>query len=288
MRKNLSMTVLPSLLCLWCGLPLNAIEIVRNGKPTAVIVVPDEPLPVVSFAAEEFQYHIDRATGARLLIVKESEKPVDRPIVFLGACRATADAGINTAELAPNGFILKTIESHFFLVGDDSDGPPAWVLHNNRTRVGTLFAAYEFLEKHLQIRWLWPGKLGEVIPHHTNIVVDAWNQTGEPPFIHSRWRDGGSVVAGTEGWSSNKMRSRFLAEQGKWLRRNRFAMGVNMDMAHAFTQWWDRHKDDHPQYFNLLPDGTRRSDPHYHGGAPHLISMCVSEPKFHRAIVENW
>jgi len=268
--------------------PAYAMDLVRDGQATATVVVPDNALPVVTFAAEELVYHLQRATGAKLPIAKESEKPTDGALVFIGGCQATVEAGIGTADLPPNGLILKLVGDRFFLVGDDSDGPPAWILHNNRTRVGTMFAVYEFLEKHLQARWLWPGELGEVIPHRTDIVVDAWDQTGAPAFIHTRWRDGGLAVAGTVGWSSGRARSRFLSEQGKWLRRNRFAMGVNMDMAHAFTGWWDRHKDDHLEYFNLLPDGTRRSDPFYHGGASQLISMCVSEPGFHKAIVENW
>ncbi|MBC8872221.1 MAG: hypothetical protein H8E44_22545, partial [Planctomycetes bacterium] len=273
---------------LYSPAPLTAMDLARDEQATATVVVPDNALSVVTFAADELVYHVERATGARLPIAKESERPKNGNLVFIGGCRATAEAGINTAGLPPNGFILRLASDRFFLVGDDSDGPAAWILHNNRTRVGTLFAVYEFLEKHLQCRWLWPGELGEVVPSRTDIVVDAWDQTGAPAFIHTRWRDGGLAVAGTDGWSSPRARSHFLSEQGKWLRRNRFAMGVNMDMAHAFTEWWDRHKDDHPEYFNLLPDGTRRSDPNYHGGASRLISMCVSEPGFHKAIVENW
>jgi hypothetical protein len=30
--------------------------------------------------------------------------------------------------------------------------------------VGTLFGVYEFLERQLRVRWLWPGKLGEAFP----------------------------------------------------------------------------------------------------------------------------
>ena len=267
---------------------VSALDVVRSGKATAVIVVPDDGLPVAVFAAEELQYHVERATGATLPIVRESTKPEAGALVFIGGCQATAGAGIDAAALPPNGYVLKLLGNRFFLAGDDSDGPPAWVLHSNRTRVGTLFAVYEFLEKRLQVRWLWPGALGEVIPRRADIVIESWDQAGAPAFIHTRWRDGGRALAGTEGWSSDEVRSRFLSEQGKWLRRNRFAMGVNMDMAHAFTRWWEWHKDDHPEYFNLLPDGTRRPDPTYHGGAPQLISMCVSEPGLHQAIVAHW
>ncbi len=279
---------LPSLFLLGLALPVHGLDLVRGGKARAVIVVPEAALPAVRFAAEELRYHIERSTGADLPVVREGEASAGDPAVFLGACRATAAAGIGTAELPPNGFILKRIGNRFFLVGDDSDGPAAWILHNNRTRVGTLFAVYEFLETHLGVRWLWPGPLGEVIPRRRDIVVESRDQTGAPAFIHTRWRDGARTVAGTAGWADPKNRSRFLSEQGKWLRRNRFAMGVNMDMAHAFTRWWERHKDDHREYFNLLPDGTRRPDPTYQGGSPHLIAMCVSDPGFHRAIVKNW
>ena len=33
-----------------------------------------------------------------------------------------------------------------YLAGDDTDGPAAWILHNNRTRVGTMFAVYDLLD----------------------------------------------------------------------------------------------------------------------------------------------
>jgi len=265
-----------------------ALDIARDGQPAATIVVPDEPLPVVEYAAEELRYHVARATGAELPVVSEGEEPAPGNLIFLGASRAAAEAGLAAEGLPPNGFILKLIGERFFLLGDDSDGPPAWVLHNNRTRVGTLFAVYEFLEKHLQVRWLWPGELGEVIPRRADLSVDAWDQTGQPAFVHTRWRDGGPAIAGTQGWSSPEARSRFISEQGQWLRRHRFALGLNMDIRHAFTRWWEQQGEAHPEYFNLLPDGTRRPDPTYHGGAPTLISMSVGEPTFHRAIVEHW
>mgnify|MGYP001084516112 CR=1 FL=1 len=38
----------------------------------------------------------------------------------------------------------------------------------------------------------------------------------------------------------------------------------------------------------MLPDGTRRSDPMYHGGASRLISMSVGNADFQRAMVERW
>lgn len=265
-----------------------ALDLVRTGKAETVIVIPASPLPVVKFAAEELQYHVERATGAKLPIVTESDAVSAGGCVYLGACEATSRAGVRTGNLEPNAYLIRIAGGNLYLAGDDSDGPATGTLTNNSTRVGTLFAVYNFLEEQLHVRWLWPGESGEVIPQCTNLIVTNWNSTGKPSFVHARWRDGGVYMGSPNGWSSGKARDAFAREQSKWLRRHRFARGMNLDAAHAFTTWWERCKDSHLEYFNVLPDGSRRPDPTYHRGEPSLVSMCVSEPAFHRAIVEHW
>ncbi len=265
-----------------------ALDLVTTNQPQTAIVIPDNATQVVRFAAEELQYHIKRASGAELPIVNESQNSTAEGLVYLGPCKKTAQTNIVSEQLPPNGFVIKLIDSNLFLVGDDSAGQPMGILHNNRTRVGTLFAVYEFLEKHLDVRWLWPGKLGEVIPEQADIRVEAWDQIGGPRLIHTRWRDGSFIVASTLGWTNPAARSKYLHDQSVWLRRHRFAMGANLDMHHAFTSWYEKYGKTHPEYFNLLPDNTRRSDPTYGNGASRLIGMCVAEPRLHKAIVEHW
>ena len=255
-----------------------AFDLARAGQPVATLVVPDEALPVVTAAAVELQYHVARASGATLPIVKESAGTAPSGLVFLGPCQATLALGLRLEQLQPNGYFARSANGNLYLIGDDSAGDVFWVQHGNRTRVGTLFAVYDLLEKQLGVRWLWPGPLGEVIPKRDTIAVTVADATVAPPFVHTRWREGGIYMSGTKGWADQKNRSIFLNEQGKWLRRHRFAMGLNMDMAHSFTTWWERFGKDHPEYFNLLPDGTRRSDPLYFGGDKSLIAMCVGQP----------
>ena len=262
-------------------------DLVANRRPAATLVIPDAPLPVVSAAAEELQYHVRKASGAELPIVREAQAPAGRGNVYLGPCNATTRLGLKLADLQPNAFYTRLTGGNLYLVGDDSPGEVFWILHGNRTRVGTLFAVYEILEKQLGVRWLWPGPLGEIVPARANLRLQVTDQTISPRFVHTRWREGG-YGAGPKGWANQTNRSIFLNEQGKWLRRHRFAMGLNMDMAHSFTQWWDRFGTDHPEYFNLLPDGTRRSDTLYAGGDKTLISMSVGEPALWRQKVADW
>lgn len=263
-------------------------DVVVDGKPATTIVTPDAPLPVVTAAAEELRYHIRKASGAEVAIVGEKQAPAGSPLIYLGPCAATHALGLKLGDLQPNGCFIRLSGGNLYLLGDDTAGDVFWILHGNRTRVGTLFGVYELLEKRLGVRWLWPGSLGEVVPQRDTIRLQITDQTVQPRFVHTRWRDGGIYMAGTKGWANQQARSTFLNEQGKWLRRHRFAMGINMDMAHAFTNWWDRFSTDHPEYFNLLPDGTRRSDPLYHGGSKTLISMSVGELAFWRQKIADW
>jgi hypothetical protein len=265
-----------------------AVDLVLDGRAAAAIVVPDDPLPVVKAAAEELRYHVERASGARLSVIREAEATGKGPRVLLGACRAARELGIPPKTITPNGFVIRCVGDRLFLAGDDSPGEPFWVQHGNRTRVGTLFAVYEFLQRQLGVRWLWPGRLGEVVPACRTVRVTDGNEVGKPAFVHARWRDGSPGIAGTAGWATPESRSLYLQEQGIWLRRHRFALGVNMDITHAFTGYWKRFGAAKPDLFNLLPDGTRRSDPTYYGGDESLISMCVSQPAFWQQIVADW
>lgn len=269
--------------------PVLSADLVRDETAVSVIVTPEKALPVVQAAAEELRDHVRKASGAELPIVAEDQRPESGACIFLGATQAAEAAGLAIPENVPNAFVIKRINGSLFIVGDDSNGEPFWIQHGNRTRVGTLFGVYEFLERRLGVRWLWPGDLGTVVPRASTIALGDWQgEVGKPPFLHARWRDGGVYMAGAQGWAAAENRSRFLNEQGKWLRRHRFAMGLNMDMAHSYTDWWDRFAREHPEYFNLLPDGTRRSDSLYHGGSDKLISMCVAEPGVWRQKVADW
>ena len=62
-----------------------------------------------------------------------------------------------------------------------------------------------------------------------------------------------------------------------------------MEYGHAFTTYYDTYHTAHPEWFNLLPDGTRITDPYYAGGIWNdLISMSVAEPGLWSQIVDNW
>jgi hypothetical protein len=265
---------------------MSAVDLVRQGKAVATIVIPDNALESVSYAAQELQYHVEESTGATLPIVKESQKPQSGNLVILGLCNATSEAGIDPNKIAPNGFTVKLIGSNLYMAGRDNQGPLLGMY--NTTSLGTLFAVYEFLEKQMSVRWLWPGKLGEAIPKAQTISVKKWAETSEPQIVHKRLRDGGPYQGNEAAWSSAQAMEDYTHDQSVWLRRQRFANAMNLDIHHSFTEYWKRFGTTHPDYFNLLPDGTRRPDPSYAGGSGEFISMSVSNPALWAQIIADW
>jgi hypothetical protein len=94
--------------------PCLGVDVVRKGKPVAAIVLPGQPLPVESYAAEELQYHVKAASGAQLQIVSEDTATGAGPRVYLGHCRAAAEAGADPSGLPGNGYVIKTARRNLF------------------------------------------------------------------------------------------------------------------------------------------------------------------------------
>ena len=260
-----------------------SIEIVTDAKPATAIVISDTAFPVVVYAADELQYHIQKATTAKLQIVRENKKPDSfRGWIYLGNCRATAAQGIDLDNLPPAGFIMKTLGDSLYLAGRDNDRKVG--SHAQCTWHGTLWAVYEFLEKQMNVCWLWPGELGEVIPSTDNISITSLNQMGTPNFQSTKW----SVQGRSEevGWSSVQARDKFFNDQDKWLLRHRFAATKCLSYGHKFGNYWERFRKTHPEFFNLLPNGKREPLPGDATG--HNITMCVSQPMLWKQIVSEW
>jgi hypothetical protein len=253
------------LLSTMTALPAAAVELVRAAKPVAAIVIPAKPLPVESYAAEELQYHIRSSTDAELPIVHEDQDIPSKTRVYLGHCKATADAGVTLASLPGNSYVLKTAGSDLCLWGKDSPGDPL----APDTHEGTLFGVYDLLERDLRVRWFWPGKLGEVIPRQKDLALSPADATVEPRLWFKHWRGGSS------------------RGERVWLKRQRFGRSVQPQYGHSFGQYWPRFGQTHPEYFAMLPDGTRRLDPTADPG-PEWVHICVSSPDLAAQIIADW
>lgn len=279
--KYLSLTCLSVLLVapsVW------ALDIVRNGEPQTAIVIPDEPVSTVEFAACELQYHIRKATGATLAIVRENQADETfKGLIYLGHCNATDRIRPADENLAVNGYAIRLVDQDLFLYGDDD----TMTAESSYARIGTCSAVYELLETKMGVRWLWPGPLGEFVPQRRDLSIDAWNVQYRQRFnawdAMTQLKENHSP---SRGWSTGDMREQRRRETMVWLRRHRANKGDCIIAPHYFRNYWKRFGQTHPEFFARLPDGRR--GPLEGDRTGHAVSMCVSQPAFWKQIVDDW
>jgi hypothetical protein len=256
------------------------LSIVNTGTPAAVVVLADQPTAVARYAAQEFVHHVEKASGAKLSIVPETAIPAGAPTrIYLGDTRAARAAGIEGRRLAAETFVMRTGKDALFIAGNDASGDPL----DNNTSAGTLFGVYEWLERNVGVRWLWPGELGTNVPKSSTIVSASADETIAPRFFQRNVRAGlGFKFDHPALGFTAKAAEEYAKVQTVFLRRHRMGRGERISYGHAFTDWWERFGKEHPEWFQLVGGKRGPAKP----GARY--SMCVSNPGLHREIVAQW
>jgi hypothetical protein len=249
------------------------ITLVENGQPRAVIVVPDAK--TARAAADDLRRYVERSSGARLEIVEEARlgsASAAGPRVFVGPCDATSRI-VDLAKLQPEGFVIKSAGDDLFIVGRDATEAGLRV-------EGTLHGVCEFLERFVGVRWLMAGPLGEVVPKHATIRVPAVDVRQEPLLWQRRIRD--SKLAAHKDrvrqilaeWRVpiDQWETTFAASQTRpWFAHQRLGGRVELLYGHAYSGWWNKYHEQHPDIFALQPNGTRIN-------SPERERLCVSNP----------
>ena len=269
-----------------------AISIVRDGKALGVVARADEPTETARYAVEELVLHVKKATGLDLEVLPESKTTEEMGTrIFVGETRAARERGIDPEGMEREAYIIRSVGSDLFILGREGDGNP---LLQDNPNVGTLFGVYEFLERFLGVRWLWPGELGTYVPRTSEIEVPAIDETQKPElsFRSLAWSRIRSVLTGREideedvrlGFSRDGA-LRYAEALEVMLRRHRMGgMDVKPPTGHAFSGWWQRYGGEHPEWFAMRRDGTRG-----HPDRDFLhVPMCVSNEELHDFIVDQW
>ena len=167
--------------------PVSGMDIIKEGKAACVIVIPAKPLPAERFAADELRYHLNRSGATDFQIVPEpvlaSRHSLPKGRIYIGRCRATADAGISPEKMRRFSGMIRQTGNRLFLVGRDEPGDVLKgldFLGTWRKSAGTVIAVYDLLEKEFKIRWLWPGELGESIPIFRNFRLGETERVAAP------------------------------------------------------------------------------------------------------------
>ena len=272
-----------------------------HGDGGLSVVLPATPTASERFAAGELKYHLEKATGEAVSVVAEGEATADGRHFYVGRVKALADAGIDYGGLGVEERVVKGVGGDVYLAGGERPGFDA-VVKTEKYRTtyglaggGTLYAVYDFLEKDMGVRWIWPGELGEVIPKRAVPVLDGVERRGIEPLVKRGLRGNIegmrriTVANRLWGWKDPANAHREVARRELWLTRHRTGCRRDFSFGHAFTGW-HRHFADHPEYFAMQPSGRRGCfadlQPGHDGNK--YYPLCVSNPKVHDIIVEDW
>ncbi len=264
------------------SLPGAEVAIVRDARAAAVVVTADAPTAVAKYAAQELVHHVERATGVRLAVTAESALSADgRARIYLGETSAARGTGIIGTEMAAENFRLRVDEraNAIFIAGRDGAGDPL----ERDTSAGTLFGVYEWLQRDLGVRWLWPGEAGTHVPKTRTVVARPASATIAPAFALRQVRTGtGFTSAHPALGFTPQAAADYAREQTIFLRRHRLGRSERMSYGHAFTTWWTKYGKEHPEWFQLVNGKRGPTKP------TARFAMCVSNPELHREIVAQW
>lgn len=215
------------------------VPLVESGKAGCVIHHAADAPETARLAAKELQRVIQRATGVELRITSEASSPAIRII--------------SDSKLPHDGFEIRADGQDIIIAGNDDLAPAkpdTWFVPSH----GTLFGAQEFLERFVGVRWLFPGELGEDVPHHESLRVPLKEPVrGAPSFAVRSLAYVGESDKGTP----TRPKSAVL----DWMKRQRLTNALHSQVAGYGHSWDDYLKpadmEAHPEWKSSNGEAVR-------------------------------
>ena len=226
----------------------------RTEKFTKVEIICDSHCPIVRYAADELQRVLSKAIGKKPEIVSQSS--VEALQLVLGSGPLAKEAGLDIGKLPMDGYYIRRDGKRIFLTGkDDPKADPRARKYMENYDRGTLNAAYDFLERFAGVRFYFPHECGTVIPVRGSLKLPEKINILERPDMNNRtW-----AVRGQGKTWNDHIRPDVHARTMLQLRFRARPYGQSNSL-NCF-QFLERFAKTHPEYFALMEDGKRFTDP---------------------------
>ena len=279
-------------LALWVAAPAFAdLTLVEDGAPTSVIIVDAKASPLTRMAAEDLQYHFERASGAHVPIIKGvklSDAPKGKVLIVVGPGELARSLGVDVAKLKPEEYVVKATPKYLLLVGHDLVNPMARATTVVKSSTATLWAVAHLLDRRLGVRWLWPGDMGTYVPKTRTIRIPAMEVKTRPALAQRKLRTHVTRIApDSQKLLSRADMDRLVFEAKQWKHRHMMGRRSQYKFGHAFMNWFKDYHRDHPDYFAKAPKGVKNR---FLTSARlrKRIKLCVSNPGVADTILKEW
>ena len=263
---------------------LAALDIVKDGKPAAVIVL-GRRTKATLLALEVLQTSVEKCTGAKLQMIRPkdlSKVPADLNRIFIGDCNYAAGKNLKSSDLKVEEYLIKADGKDLFLLANDKEAPHWKTTGAPGTREPNmdfrqyspahLWAVAELLDRHAKVRFLWPGEGGAYYPKQRTISIpDGYFFKDRPAFVRRHiWFGAGTY-------------SRILPETNKYMMIHRQGSRVESLFVDGFGEYWERFSAKKPELFALSPEGKRT-----YLNKPDHVKLCLSNPEVAEIILDDW
>ncbi len=171
------------------------VTLVKNGKPDFVIVTDKEAenrmrgknktQKSIEPAVEILQEAFEKCTGVKPEAVDVKDAAKYPRMIVVGDCSIARENGVDVSKLPPQGLAVKTFPKGIILAGNDSsliDGYNMKPLEGRGSSTGTKYAAYDFAERFLGVRYFFPGEYGTLWPEIKDLTLTPVSYTDAPYF----------------------------------------------------------------------------------------------------------
>ena len=173
------------------------VTLAQEGKPAATIVIARQPTRAAQFAACELQWHLKQITGGDFSIVHD-DRTISGLSILVGDSQPVRALGIQPDQLQKQEYLIRFTPQALVLVGRDKDDrgsvqydqtpsqqaldtwPGIW------DEQGTMYAVYDFLERHCNVRWFTPTEFGTDCPRQATLTVTGAD-VQRAPFMKYRY-----------------------------------------------------------------------------------------------------
>ncbi|MGE0824678.1 MAG: DUF4838 domain-containing protein [Candidatus Binatia bacterium] len=201
------------------GCETPSVMLFDKGEWRAIVCCSAPKNSPVRTAAELLVQYCQRVTGVAISLEEKPQKGT--ACIQIGSDEQVPSRGELISSVSGDGFVIDFPDVQSILI----QGATEW---------GTEFGVYDFLERYLGIRWLFPGPEGEYVPQSQTLAVPMIPVRQQPLFF-SRW------CSGLRG----KM-------QQTWLRRQR--QHLHLDFHHNLFRLFppEQYTKTHPHFFPVL------------------------------------
>lgn len=267
--------------------------VVREVSPPAnfeldaeriAIVLSDNEKASIREAARDLEKHLELITETEIPVFAKNEAPpADAYVFFVGEPPANGETGSLLRE-----------ESRWKVTPD-----AAWFYGDEVTVArGAQTAVYDFLEDQLGVRWLEPGDEGIEFTKQSPLKLTVGEGSWAPKLVFRKIRQGIRKnsphrpigrPATDDFLISMEEHNQNVAEVELWMKRMRMG-GSRPGGGHAFSDWWEKYGETHPEYFALNKFGKREPVPLPKGPqrSREFIKVCPSNPGVAEQIIEDW